>query len=222
MFYMTPPYHLWYLLACIYSFIILWFVLRFISLGWISVCLLWTVQTLLTSYNWLPIPFLQKAIDFNNCVPAFSDTFFRAIPMILVGKILADKQSKSRVKVAILGVGFSCAFRFIEVTVLSSRFPLQYSFSFLLSTPFCVYYGLLLLLKIAKYTNLNFSTLTIRHLSSNIYYIHVMIIQAIALFYPLNCELKFVLVLFISIIIGLLIVELKSLYINIEKKLKKG
>lgn len=170
-------YHLWYLLATIYAFPLLYLLLAVVSIKrvWSILIVLWAGECLTYSYQWaLPvqIPFISFIHSRMSIIPA---TLFCAIPLLAIGAITAEKSTKTKWNFTIAGIGqFLCA---TEATLLYLYSPNQTQVSYLICTPVFAYAALNWLIESNQCSIPAKTAFALRNMSLTIYCLHPLVID---------------------------------------------
>lgn len=170
-------YHLWYLLALIYAVPVLYGLLSVLDMrkaAWIAVPL-WICECLTYSYSWVGIDRIAAVTMIGSKMPILFDTFFRAVPLLLLGAV----QAREHAAVPSSGRKFllSLLLCICEASVLYFFTPNEAYFSYLFSTPLAAYSGLRFLLSCKPLRVSHKAAALLRRSSTIIYVLHPMVID---------------------------------------------
>lgn len=153
-------YHLWYLLALIYALPLLYFLLSLVSVRHLRIIIsvLWLVECLLYSYDWIGIDRIAVLSWLTGHFPVIFDAVFRAIPLLGIGILCMEsnaKQPKNTYFCLTLSI-IACA---TEASILHFCTANSDRYSYILFTPIMTYFLLQMLLGITKGGSLRIGTL---------------------------------------------------------------
>lgn len=174
-------YHLWYLLALIYAIPLLYLLLSVVSTQHLRIIipLLWLVECLLYSYDWIGIDRISVLSWLTGHFSVIFDAVFRAISLLGIG-ILCMKSNAKQPKKSYICSALSILACAAEASILHFCTANSSRYSYLLFTPIMAYFLLQMLFSITKCGSLRMGTLC-RKSSLEIYCLHPLIILALEL-----------------------------------------
>ncbi len=200
---------LWYVLASIFAYLLLYLILHYISNKIFLIIFLmgcWLFHALIYNYRWLPIPYMDFIYQQQISISIFIDTFFRAMPLLLIGYLIARK-GICTIKQAVIGLSVSTLIFILELLFLyrfATLHILEYPYGICIVP--VIYFMFQFVLGVSFKTNIIINTAHLRTLSSQIYFVHPLFISIISLL-PYNFGLgKFVLVLALSVAWGAIVI----------------
>ncbi len=207
-----PYFHLWYMLAMIYAFIILFVVLRYISIkAFIPIAiLLFIIKIYFYAYLWLPISIPQNIIELVNNDYIFNRVFGLAIPYIFIGIVKNHMDIKIAKKINLIGFIIFFCLNAIEFILLYNFTNADTAYEQLFMLLPCVYFFFNVVTDIKLKENTKVY-LMLRKLSSLIYFIHPIIQRSIWLMFlpdEPHSLLEFFIVMAISILLSYIIITL--------------
>lgn len=196
-------YHLWYLLTLIYALPLLYLVLSLISIRHLRILipLLWLVECLLYSYNWIGIDRIPVLAWLTGHFSIIFDAVFRAVPLLGIGILCAKsnaEQSRKTYICAALSI-LACA---AEASILHFCTVNSGRYSYLLFTPVMAYFLLQALLSTTKSGNHLMGALC-RKSSLVIYCLHPLILRVLEWMGVESRMLLWILVTLITVFIAL-------------------
>lgn len=134
-------YHLWYLLALILAIPALYLLLSLVPLSrvWLIAGALWILECLTYSYAWIGVERIPLVGFIGSKMPVVFDSMLRALPLLSIGAVLSQKQSRSAGVPAVLGAFLLCA---AEASALYFFSPNEAYYSYLFATPLLAYTAL--------------------------------------------------------------------------------
>lgn len=180
-FFKGTYYHLWYLIAVIYAFPLLYLLRSRISkknFQRIILCL-WIGECLLYSYDWIGTDRISWLMRMQEFFSACFDAVFRALPLIGIGVLCIDNHEKPKRNSGVFAV---LAFLVCAVEALVLRFytPNHGKYSYILFTPIMTYFILNWLVCNRKKGNPVLGIL-FRKSSLAIYCLHPLVIKSLEL-----------------------------------------
>lgn len=208
-------YHLWYLLALIYAIPLLYLLLSVVSTQHLRIMipLLWLVECLLYSYDWIGIDRISVLSWLTGHFSVIFDAVFRAVPLLGIG-ILCMKSNAKQPQKSYICVALSILACAIEASILHFCTANSSKYSYLFFTPITTYFLLQMLLSIKKCGSLRVGTLC-RKSSLVIYCLHPLILRFLEFMGVKSRMLLWLLVTLITVFLALLWVTSKA---HMQKK----
>lgn len=148
-FFRGSYYHLWYLLALVYALPLAYLLFSYVSIRYcaIIISVLWCIECLLYSYNWISLTASSSLNWLTNHFPIVFDAVFRAIPLLGVG-IVAMRYPFRHKNQTVFCATFSIIAYIAEASILHFCTPNGERYSYLIFTPVMAYFVLQMLLLI--------------------------------------------------------------------------
>lgn len=196
-------YHLWYLLALIYALPLLYLLLSVVSTQHLRtiIPLLWLVECLLYSYDWIGIDRISVLSWLTGHFSVIFDAVFRAVPLLGIG-ILCMKSNAKQPKKSYICVALSILACAAEASILHFCTANSSRYSYLLFTPIMTYFLLQMLFSITKCGSLRIGTLC-RKSSLVIYCLHPLILRLLEFIGVESRMLLWILVTLITVFLAL-------------------
>ena len=173
-------YHLWYLLASLYAMPILYVLLRYIPVRKIlyPAGLLLLCECLVYSYSWLGTEEISVVSLVLQKAPILFHTVFRAVPLLAIGALctaVRPGQGRKKFFLPVLACFLLCV---AEASVLYFASPNEEKYSYLLVTPFFVFFTMEWLLHGKQLSLSQQKSKMLRDASLTMYCMHPLVIIA--------------------------------------------
>jgi len=172
-------YHLWYLLALIYAIPVLYFLMSIWKVKKVIIItsIFWICECLIYSYSWIGVNDISIISTIKLHMPILFDTLFRAVPLIMIGVMVNQYQTK---KITEIRNGFFIFFFLLvalEASILYFFTPNHSQFSYLFMTPLMSFAGISTLVNSEQCEIALKKQIWFRDISMYIYIVHPMIVD---------------------------------------------